>query len=159
RRVQQEGALDADPRVRNLADGEGLADAGQVVRDHDALEHLNALLVAFDDLRMDAHGVAGAELRQFGALLHRHPIGLREGAFLLSGVLFTPPILVAGPDLSGTRDFGALDLTYGFRSQCHRCTLLSPFLHPSPRRSAPAVAGRRASSATGSSHQEERPAP
>jgi hypothetical protein len=48
RRVQREDALDADA-VGDLADGERRARATAVLTDHDALEDLDALLVAFLD--------------------------------------------------------------------------------------------------------------
>src|SRR6478609_6400749 len=61
RRVQREGALDADAE-RDLADGEGLADAAAVATDDDALEDLDTRARALDDLDVDLEGVAGAEV-------------------------------------------------------------------------------------------------
>src|SRR6185436_10629671 len=63
RRVEREDALDADA-ARHLARGEGLADAAALPADDDALEDLDALLVAFHHLDVHAHGVSGAEIRQ-----------------------------------------------------------------------------------------------
>src|SRR5262249_52390718 len=62
RRVQREDALDADA-VRDLADRERGARAAAVLADDDALEHLDALLVAFLDQRVNANAVARAKVR------------------------------------------------------------------------------------------------
>ena len=62
RRVQREDALDALAE-RHLADREGRAGAAAVHADHHALEHLDALLVAFAHLDVDAHGVARLDRR------------------------------------------------------------------------------------------------
>ncbi len=59
--MQREGALDAHA-VRNLANGVGLTGSGTGAGDHDALEHLHTGLVAFDDLHVNLHGVASAEV-------------------------------------------------------------------------------------------------
>src|SRR5436190_5235020 len=66
RRVQREDALDADA-VRDLPDREGGARTAAVLADHDALEDLDALLVAFLDQRVNANAVAGAKIGQIGA--------------------------------------------------------------------------------------------
>ncbi len=47
--------------VGNLANGVGLTGSGTGAGNHDALEHLHTGLVAFDDLHVNLHGVAGAE--------------------------------------------------------------------------------------------------
>ena len=60
-RVHREGALDADT-VALLADREGLADTATGPPDDNALEHLDTLLVAFDDLDMDVDGVPGPKV-------------------------------------------------------------------------------------------------
>src|SRR5579872_6294453 len=49
--------------VRRAADGERLSEAPALSDRHDALEHLDALLAAFHDLRVDLDGVAGTEIR------------------------------------------------------------------------------------------------
>src|SRR5581483_11673655 len=67
RRVQREGALDADPE-RVLADGERLARPGALPLDHDPLEHLDARAGAFDDAEVHAHGVARLEPRDLAQL-------------------------------------------------------------------------------------------
>src|ERR1700683_711584 len=61
RRVEREGAFDADAEA-DLADAEGLAHAAALASDHDALEHLDALPVAFHDPDRDLHRVAGGEV-------------------------------------------------------------------------------------------------
>src|SRR3954447_14965533 len=60
RRMHRERALDADA-VADLAHGERLAHAGALTPDDDALEHLHALLVAFDDADVDLQRVAWGE--------------------------------------------------------------------------------------------------
>ena len=60
--MHREGPLDADA-VAFLSDGEGLADAPTGATQHHTLEHLNTLLVAFDDLDVDLNGVTRAEVR------------------------------------------------------------------------------------------------
>ena len=70
RRVHGERALHADAE-RLLADGEGLAQAGALALDHDALEHLGAAAVALDDLEVHPHAVTrleGGDAAQLGAL-------------------------------------------------------------------------------------------
>src|SRR5262249_46610332 len=59
-RVERERPLDADAEG-TLTDGEGLADAGALALDHDALEHLDPPAGALDHAEMDAHRVAGLE--------------------------------------------------------------------------------------------------
>jgi hypothetical protein len=66
--VEREGSLDANAE-RLLADGERLTHASALPLDDDALEDLDATALAFDDLEVDAHGVAGLELRQVGSQL------------------------------------------------------------------------------------------
>jgi hypothetical protein len=66
--VEREGSLDADAE-RLLADGERLAHACALALDDDALEDLDATALAFDDLEVHAHGIAGFELRQVGSQL------------------------------------------------------------------------------------------
>jgi hypothetical protein len=66
--VEWECALDADPE-RLLADGERLPHARALALDDDALEDLDAAALSFDHLEVDAHGVAGLELRQVGSQL------------------------------------------------------------------------------------------
>jgi hypothetical protein len=68
RRVHRERSLDTDAE-RLLADGEGLARAGALALDDDALEDLDATALSFDHLEVDAHGVARFELRQVGSQL------------------------------------------------------------------------------------------
>src|SRR5271157_2388982 len=68
RSVQRENALDAGAEA-GLANGDGLAHAGVIAADHGALEGLQAFLVAFPDLHVDADGVANPELRKVGALV------------------------------------------------------------------------------------------
>ena len=71
RRVQRERPLDADAEGL-LADGEGLAHAGALAPQHDALEDLGAFARALDHLEVDADAVARGEVReallQLGAL-------------------------------------------------------------------------------------------
>src|SRR5450759_1601492 len=59
-RVQGEGALHADPEA-DLADRERLADPAAFAADHDALEDLDPLPVAFHDPDVDLDRVAGGE--------------------------------------------------------------------------------------------------
>src|SRR5579862_3531367 len=63
RRMHRKDSLDADA-VRNLANGEGRAVGAAIYFDHDAFEGLDALLLAFDDLDVNANRVADAEFRQ-----------------------------------------------------------------------------------------------
>ena len=60
--MHREGPLDADA-VALLADGEGLADPAAGTTQHHTLEHLDALLVALDDLDVDVDGIAGSKDR------------------------------------------------------------------------------------------------
>ena len=75
--MQREDALDALAE-RHLADGEGRARAAAVHADHHALEHLDALLVAFAHLDVHANGVArldrraGRELRRLDGFNGSH---------------------------------------------------------------------------------------
>lgn len=48
--------------VGNLANSEGLVDSGAADGKHDALEHLDALLTAFDHPIVDLYGVTDAEV-------------------------------------------------------------------------------------------------
>ena len=58
RSVHEEGALDADP-VGDATHGEAGRETDLALeRDHNALEHLDALAGAFNDLDVHAHGVA-----------------------------------------------------------------------------------------------------
>src|SRR5581483_4454258 len=67
RRVQRERPLDADAEGV-LADGEGLAGAGALPLDHEALEDLDPLPGPFDHAKVDTHGVAGLEGRNLAQL-------------------------------------------------------------------------------------------
>src|SRR5579859_1380249 len=60
RRVEQIGALDADI-VRDTADGEGAVEPRAAQMNDDALEDLDTLAIALDDLGVHAHGVAGLQ--------------------------------------------------------------------------------------------------
>src|SRR5581483_4011181 len=66
--VRLEHALHAGA-MRHLAHGEGRMQAAIALGDHDALERLHALAVAFLHLDVDDHGIAGAELGQLAAHL------------------------------------------------------------------------------------------
>ena len=59
--MDREGALDADLEA-DLADREGLADALVLLADDDALEDLDALARALDDVHVHLDGVAGTEV-------------------------------------------------------------------------------------------------
>src|SRR5271154_1443142 len=61
--MHREDSLDADA-VRNLAHGKRRAIGAAVHFDHDAFEGLDALLLAFDDLDVNANRVADTEFRQ-----------------------------------------------------------------------------------------------
>ena len=63
--VQGENAFHGNV-VGNLADREGLGDSVAAALDDHAGEGLDALFGAFDDLEVDADGVAGAELGKVG---------------------------------------------------------------------------------------------
>src|SRR5262245_27949900 len=67
RRVQWEDTLDALAE-RDLAHGERRARAAPVHPNHHALEHLDALLVAFAHLHVHAHRVPGPHRRALGQL-------------------------------------------------------------------------------------------
>jgi hypothetical protein len=69
RGVDEEGALDADAVGSNAADGEVLVDSTITATDYDAFEDLDTLAGTFDDLGVDANGIAGPELRDFLELL------------------------------------------------------------------------------------------
>src|SRR6476619_6859795 len=64
--MEREGPLDADTE-RLLPHGERLTETGSLTLDADALEHLDALPVALDDLEVHAQRVARLELRQVRA--------------------------------------------------------------------------------------------
>jgi hypothetical protein len=64
--VHWESTLDANLE-RNLANGEGLADALARTTDYDALEDLNTAAVTFDDVYVNLHVVTDAELRNVRA--------------------------------------------------------------------------------------------
>jgi len=68
RAVDLERALDADARC-DPAHGDRGRDAAVAHPHHEALEHLDALAVALDDLGGDLHGVAGRDLGKVGAQL------------------------------------------------------------------------------------------
>src|SRR5271154_4635821 len=61
--MHREDSLDADA-VRDFAHGKGRAVGPAIHLDHDAFEGLDALLLAFDDLDVNANRVADAEFRQ-----------------------------------------------------------------------------------------------
>jgi hypothetical protein len=62
RRVDREDTLDAHA-IRDLADGHRLIQARTAARNHDTLEMLDALLIAFDDAHRHVNDVPGPELR------------------------------------------------------------------------------------------------
>src|SRR5581483_7184999 len=64
RGVDRKNALHADA-VGNLAHGEHGAATAARDADHDALEDLGALFLAFDDFDVDSHGLAGPKSRRF----------------------------------------------------------------------------------------------
>jgi hypothetical protein len=66
--VERERSLNADPE-RLLAHREGLAGAGALALDHDALEDLQAAALAFDHPEVDADGVARLEPRAIATQL------------------------------------------------------------------------------------------
>src|SRR5579863_1895887 len=68
--MHREDSLDADP-VGNFPDGEGGAVGAAIDLDHDAFEGLDALLLALDDLDVNANRVADAE---FGQVLAQAPL-------------------------------------------------------------------------------------
>src|SRR5256714_6750010 len=67
RAVDREGPLDPDPEA-DLANREGLPQAGTLAPDDDAVEDLDPGTVALDDPCMDLERVAGAEIRDVGPL-------------------------------------------------------------------------------------------
>ena len=68
RGVNREGTLNTDAEG-DLADGEGLADAGALTTDADTLEELCTLVVALDNLYVYFEGIAWAEGRDIVAQL------------------------------------------------------------------------------------------
>ena len=66
--VIREGTLNADA-VAHTTDGEGLADAAALHLDNDTLEILKTLTGTFDDLNVNADGVADLELGEICAEL------------------------------------------------------------------------------------------
>ena len=68
RGVNREGTLNADAEG-DLADGEGLADAGALTTDANTLEELCTLVVALDNLYVYVEGIAWAEGRDIVAQL------------------------------------------------------------------------------------------
>src|SRR6185369_1232740 len=115
-----EDALDADA-VGHLPDREHLPVAAAAARDDRALEDLDALLVALDDPDVNAHGIAGLELRQPLAELLRldaidrvhgrnryfYPSPRRRSrmmaAALLTDMWFHPSVPRTGSRMSSTR--------------------------------------------------------
>src|ERR1700742_1947998 len=90
--MHREGSLDADA-VALLAHGERLADATPLTADHRALEHLDTLLGALDDLDMHVDGVARAEGRDVVAqrrLVDEVQPVHREGTSLRSRLAVAP---------------------------------------------------------------------
>src|SRR5437667_384485 len=84
-RMDGERSLDPDP-VRRLPHREHLATAAAAAADDRTLEHLDALLVAFDHADVDAHGVARLERRDVLAeLLRLDPVDRIHGTHPLSG--------------------------------------------------------------------------
>src|SRR5688500_16112725 len=79
RAVHREDALDADA-VRDLADGEGLADTAATTGDAHALERLDALLVAFLHPDVNAQRIARTERGKVG--LHPGLLGLDKGVHM-----------------------------------------------------------------------------
>src|SRR5262249_26144490 len=65
-----ERPLDANA-IADLAHEDGIANTGAVAAEGDALEDLNALLAALDDLHVDAQRIAAAERGDIGLLLGR----------------------------------------------------------------------------------------
>ena len=70
RRMHRKDSLDADS-VGNFPDRESGAVCAPINLDHDALEGLDALLLAFDDLDVNANPIADAE---FGQVLAEPPL-------------------------------------------------------------------------------------
>src|SRR5258706_2641380 len=96
RRIQREHALHADT-ARDLAHGEHLARATPLAGDHDALEDLDALFVAFLDLHMDLDRVARVEIRKVGPHFARldqfHQISCHDQNLFV--VLYSEPPRIA----------------------------------------------------------------
>src|SRR5476651_2134623 len=67
--MEQKRSLDSHA-VRYPANGETFGQAAVLAFDDDALEHLNALFVAFSDPRVDLDGIARSELGGLLFLLH-----------------------------------------------------------------------------------------
>ena len=63
--MHKKGAFDADPMRADAAHGKVFFDAATALTHDDALKNLNAFAVAFNDAKVHAHAVAGAE---FGGL-------------------------------------------------------------------------------------------
>src|SRR3972149_8689313 len=84
RRVDLESALDADAGAQR-AHGDRASDPAPAQAHDRALEDLDALAVALDDLGRDAHGVAGGELGQVGAGLVRGDLVQNVHRALLTG--------------------------------------------------------------------------
>src|SRR3990170_309040 len=84
RRVDLEGALDADAGAQR-AHGDRAGDAAAAQAHDRALEDLDALAVALDDLGRDAHGVAGRKLGQVAADLVRGDLVENVHRALLTG--------------------------------------------------------------------------
>src|SRR5882762_3577212 len=68
--MHRKDPLDADS-VRNFPDREGGAVCAAIDLDHDAFEGLDALLLAFDDLDVNANPIADAK---FGQVLAEPPL-------------------------------------------------------------------------------------
>src|SRR5699024_3651781 len=86
RRVNQECPLDADAVGGHAANGDVLVDATAAAPDYDTLEHLDTLAVTLDHLRVNANGIAGAELRNILELLRfdgANKLGNHNRAFLV----------------------------------------------------------------------------
>src|SRR5262249_54019720 len=98
RAVEHENTLDAHVET-HLADGERAAEPGAVLLDDHPLEDLDAVLVALDDLVVDADGVADAKLRMvrpelgcFESLYFRDGVhGCCSGIVLLDAAYGPPP--------------------------------------------------------------------
>ena len=113
RRVQREGALDADAEG-DLADREGLAQPAALAPDDDALEHLDALAARLGHPHVHAHVSPGAEVRQvvaqarlldqIGLFMDNGPGSLWEMARLpMIAPSVAHPGPVRPPDSAGSR--------------------------------------------------------
>jgi hypothetical protein len=69
RGVNEERSLDADTMGRNTANCEVLIDPAATTADNNTFEYLDTLAGALNDLRVNANGIAGAELRHVLELL------------------------------------------------------------------------------------------